>query len=70
MGFYVAGVFVRSHGFDLQWKEWNYAVHPDKYSIVLTKFMMMKQDDLFEYSCNGGMEMEEMRGIVDQMRNC
>ncbi|CAF2209144.1 unnamed protein product [Brassica napus] len=32
---------------------WNYAVHPDKYSIVLTKFMMMKQDYLFEYSCNG-----------------
>ncbi|KAG5381348.1 hypothetical protein IGI04_029190 [Brassica rapa subsp. trilocularis] len=43
-------------------KEWNYAVHPDKYSIVLTKFTMMKQDYLFEYSCNGGMEMEEMRG--------
>lgn len=66
----LVGVFVRSHGFDLQGKEWIYTVHPDKYSIVLTKFMMMKQDYLFEYSCNGGVEMEEMRKIVDQMRNC
>lgn len=64
------GTFVRSHGFDLQGKEWIYTVHPDKYSIVLTKFLMMKQDYLFEYSCNGGVEMEEMRKIVDQMRNC
>ncbi|KAJ0231029.1 Glycosyltransferase family protein 64 C3 [Hirschfeldia incana] len=66
----LVGMFVRSHGFDLQGKEWIYTVHPDKYSIVLTKFMMMKQDYLFEYSCNGGVEMEEMRKIVDQMRNC
>ncbi|KAL9312347.1 Glycosyltransferase family protein 64 C3 [Arabidopsis thaliana] len=66
----LVGTFVRSHGFDLQGKEWIYTVHPDKYSIVLTKFMMMKQDYLFEYSCKGGVEMEEMRMIVDQMRNC
>lgn len=66
----LVGTFVRSHGFDMQGKEWMYTVHPDKYSIVLTKFMMMKQDYLFEYSCKGGVEMEEMRNIVDQMRNC
>ncbi|KAG7590841.1 Exostosin C-terminal [Arabidopsis suecica] len=66
----LVGTFVRSHGFDLQGKEWIYTVHPDKYSIVLTKFMMMKQDYLFEYSCKGGAEMEEMRMIVDRMRNC
>ena len=66
----LVGMFVRSHGFDLQGKDWIYTVHPDKYSIVLTKFMMMKQDYLFDYSCNGGVEMEEMRGIVDTMRNC
>lgn len=66
----LVGMFVRSHGFDLQGKEWIYTVHPDKYSILLTKFMMMKQDYLFEYSCNGGVEMEEMRKIVDRMRNC
>ncbi|CAA7048931.1 unnamed protein product [Microthlaspi erraticum] len=66
----LVGVFVRSHGFDLQGKEWIYTVHPDKYSILLTKFMMMKQDYLFEYSCKGGAEMEEMRNIVDRMRNC
>ncbi|ESQ46264.1 hypothetical protein EUTSA_v10000547mg, partial [Eutrema salsugineum] len=66
----LVGLFVRSHGFDLQEKDWIYTVHPDKYSILLTKFMMMKQDYLFEYSCSGGVEMEEMRKIVDQMRNC
>ncbi|KAL0732153.1 hypothetical protein Bca4012_028247 [Brassica carinata] len=66
----LVGMFVRSHGFDLQGKDWIYTVHPDKYSIVLTKFMMMKQDYLFDYSCNGGVEMEEMRKIVDRMRNC
>ncbi|CAN8233407.1 unnamed protein product [Cochlearia groenlandica] len=66
----LVGVFVRSHGYDLQGKEWIYTFHPDKYSIVLTKFMMMKQDYLFEYSCKGGVGMEEMRKIVDYMRNC
>ncbi|KFK42426.1 hypothetical protein AALP_AA2G254600 [Arabis alpina] len=64
------GTFVRSHGFDLQGKEWIYTVYPDKYSIVLTKFMLMKQDYLYEYSCNVGVEMVEMRKIVDETRNC
>ncbi|XP_010429985.1 PREDICTED: glycosyltransferase family protein 64 C3-like [Camelina sativa] len=66
----LVGTFVRSHGFDLLGKEWIYTVYPDKYSILLTKFMLMKQDYLFEYSCRGGVEMEEMRMVVDQMRNC
>ncbi|EOA32829.1 hypothetical protein CARUB_v10016140mg, partial [Capsella rubella] len=66
----LVGPFVRSHGFDLQGKEWIYTVHPDKYSIVLTKFMVMKQDYLFDYSCKGGLEMKEMRMVVERMRNC
>ncbi|XP_010538172.1 PREDICTED: glycosyltransferase family protein 64 C3 [Tarenaya hassleriana] len=66
----LVGVFPRSHDFDLTSKGWMYTVHPDKYSIVLTKFMMMKQDYLFEYSCRGGRKMEEMRKIVDEMGNC
>ncbi|XVF48135.1 hypothetical protein PTKIN_Ptkin03bG0166500 [Pterospermum kingtungense] len=64
------GIFVRSHDMDLTRKEWIYTVHPNKYSIVLTKFMMMKREYLVKYSCGGGAPMGEMRRIVDEMRNC
>jgi hypothetical protein len=64
------GFFVRSHDLDLSRKEWIYTVHPDKYSIMLTKFMILKSDYLFKYSCEGGPRMVEMRRIVDRMRNC
>lgn len=64
------GLFVRSHDIDLLKKEWIYTVHPDKYSIVLTKFMILKGGYLFKYSCGGGPEMSEMRRVVDDMRNC
>ncbi|XVE71398.1 hypothetical protein DITRI_Ditri10aG0147100 [Diplodiscus trichospermus] len=64
------GIFVRSHDIDMIRKDWIYTVHPDKYSIVLTKFMMMKREYLFKYSCDGGAPMREMRRMVDEMRNC
>ncbi|KAJ9178019.1 hypothetical protein P3X46_009939 [Hevea brasiliensis] len=64
------GFFVRSHDLDLSARKWIYTVHPDKYSIVLTKFMILKSQYLFEYSCKGGSNMSEMRKIVDQMQNC
>ncbi|XP_059461334.1 glycosyltransferase family protein 64 C3-like [Corylus avellana] len=64
------GFFVRSHDLDLSRKEWIYTVHPDKYSIMLTKFMILKSDYLYKYSCEGGPRMGEMRRIVDGMRNC
>ncbi|XWS70616.1 hypothetical protein CRYUN_Cryun03dG0062200 [Craigia yunnanensis] len=64
------GIFVRSHDIDMRRKGWIYTVHPDKYSIVLTKFMMMKIEYLFKYSCEGGAPMREMRRMVDEMRNC
>ncbi|KAK6249372.1 hypothetical protein QUC31_020937 [Theobroma cacao] len=64
------GIFVRSHDIDMTRKEWIYTVHPDKYSVVLTKFMMMKTEYLFKYSCEGGAPMREMRRMVDEMRNC
>lgn len=64
------GAFARSHEIDLSRKEWIYTVHPDKYSIVLTKFMVLKSDYLFKYSCEGGAERRRMRNIVDEMRNC
>lgn len=64
------GLFVRSHDIDLQNRAWIYTVHPEKYSIVLTKFMMMKTEYLQKYSCGGGEEMEGARRIVDEMSNC
>ncbi|XP_004291290.1 PREDICTED: glycosyltransferase family protein 64 C3 [Fragaria vesca subsp. vesca] len=64
------GFFVRSHDIDLSKKEWIYTVHPDKYSIMLTKFMIFKSQYLFQYSCAGGTVMANMRKIVDKMHNC
>lgn len=61
---------MRSHDIDLFRKEWIYTVHPDKYSIVLTKLMILKSSYLFNYSCGGGEKMTEMRHIVDKMHNC
>ncbi|KAJ7966019.1 glycosyltransferase family protein 64 C3 [Quillaja saponaria] len=64
------GFFARSHDIDLSRKEWIYTVHPDKYSIILTKFMILDSDYLYKYSCEGGPGMIEMRRTVDLMRNC
>ncbi|KAM7520442.1 hypothetical protein LguiB_019404 [Lonicera macranthoides] len=64
------GFFARSHDIDLARRAWIYTVHPDKYSIVLTKFMIMNYEYLFKYSCGGGQAMLEARRVVDQMRNC
>ncbi|KAK2399162.1 Nucleotide-diphospho-sugar transferase superfamily protein [Trifolium repens] len=66
----IVGVFARSHDLDLNRKEWVYTVHPDRFSIVLTKFMLLKSDYLFRYSCEGGPRMAKMRKIVDSLRNC
>ncbi|KAK7260746.1 hypothetical protein RIF29_27042 [Crotalaria pallida] len=64
------GIFARSHDLDLNRKEWIYTVHHDRYSIVLTKFMIMKSEYLYKYSCEGGARRVGMRGIVDEVRNC
>ncbi|CAO2816610.1 unnamed protein product [Amaranthus hypochondriacus] len=67
------GLFGRSHGLDLKRKEWIYTVHQDKYSIVLTKFMILNVEYLYLYSCGSeGLERKfmELRGIVDNMHNC
>ncbi|KAH7573941.1 hypothetical protein ACOSP7_007889 [Xanthoceras sorbifolium] len=64
------GTFVRSHDVDLSRREWIYTVHPDKYSIVLTKFMILKSTYLWRYTCGGGAAMAETRRMVEEMRNC
>ncbi|XP_058728578.1 glycosyltransferase family protein 64 C3 [Vicia villosa] len=66
----IVGVFARSHDVDMNRKEWVYTVHPDRFSIVLTKFMLLKSEYLFRYSCEGGPRMVRMRKIVDSVRNC
>ncbi|XP_058205370.1 glycosyltransferase family protein 64 C3 [Rhododendron vialii] len=66
----LVGLFARSHDIDLESRSWIYTVHPDKYSIMLTKFVILKSEFLYRYSCGGGREMEEARGVVDRMRNC
>ncbi|XP_048437933.1 glycosyltransferase family protein 64 C3-like [Pyrus x bretschneideri] len=66
----LVGFFVRSHDIDLSRKEWIYTVHPDKYSIMLTKFMLLKSEYLYQYSCAGGPVMAIMRKIVDKAQNC
>ncbi|KAI4384383.1 hypothetical protein MLD38_002548 [Melastoma candidum] len=65
----LVGFFARSHDLDLSTKEWIYTVHPDRYSIVLTKIMILKTEYLFKYSC-GGPALMEMRRVVDEMQNC
>ncbi|XP_010263303.1 PREDICTED: glycosyltransferase family protein 64 C3 [Nelumbo nucifera] len=64
----LVGFFARSHDLDLVSRTWIYTVHPDKYSILLTKFMMLNTDYLYRYSC--GAHVKEMREVVDRMKNC
>ncbi|XP_017411644.1 glycosyltransferase family protein 64 C3 [Vigna angularis] len=66
----LVGLFARSHDIDLNRREWVYTVHPDRFSIVLTKFMLLRARYLFLYTCVGGAGMARARGIVDAVRNC
>ncbi|CAL9135505.1 unnamed protein product [Musa acuminata var. zebrina] len=64
----LVGLFARSHDLDLEQRRWIYAMHPDRYSIVLTKFMIVGTDYLRRYSCWG--RLSEARRLVDRERNC
>ncbi|MED6156470.1 hypothetical protein PIB30_014689 [Stylosanthes scabra] len=66
----IVGLFARSHDFDLNRKEWVYTVQPDRFSIMLTKFMLLKSEYLYHYTCGGGKKMTSMRRLVDSVRNC
>ncbi|QCD83890.1 hypothetical protein DEO72_LG2g4238 [Vigna unguiculata] len=66
----LVGLFAQSHDIDLNRREWVYTVHPDRFSIVLTKFMLLRAHYLFLYTCVGGAGMARARGIVDGVRNC
>lgn len=66
----IVGFFARSHDLDLSRRTWIYTVHPDRYSIVLTKFMILGADYLLRYSCGGGEGMAAARAVVEAERNC
>ncbi|KAF1883711.1 hypothetical protein Lal_00012628 [Lupinus albus] len=66
----IVGVFSRSHDLDMNRKEWIYTVQPDRFSIVLTKFMIINTKYLYKYTCEGGTKMVQMRKIVDSVMNC
>ncbi|KAK4357906.1 hypothetical protein RND71_023516 [Anisodus tanguticus] len=62
------GLFVRSHNYDLSQKSWIYTMENNKYSIVLTKFMILNLRYLYEYSCNK--EYTQLRAKVEEKNNC
>ncbi|XP_008801414.2 glycosyltransferase family protein 64 C3 [Phoenix dactylifera] len=64
----LVGFFARSHDLDLARRTWIYTIHPDRYSIVLTKFMILGTDYLHRYSC--WTRLAEARRLVDRQRNC
>ncbi|CAM8913387.1 unnamed protein product [Rhodiola kirilowii] len=64
------GIFARSHDLDLATRSWIYTVHPHKYSILLTKFMILAVDYLHVYTCGTVHGLTEARLTVDRMRNC
>lgn len=66
----IVGFFARSHDLDLSQRSWIYTVHPDRYSIMLTKFMILGTEFLLRYSCGGGERMRVARAVVDSERNC
>ncbi|CAO2184273.1 unnamed protein product [Urochloa humidicola] len=65
----LVGFFPRSHYLDLAGGRWAYtAAQPDRYSMVLTKFMVLGADLLYRYSCSP--ELAAARAVVDRERNC
>ncbi|GLJ31410.1 hypothetical protein SUGI_0630250 [Cryptomeria japonica] len=63
----IVGFFARSHGFDLETRAWMYTVFPDRYSIILTKLMIVGTEFLYLYTCHSPKGVKE---FVDNARNC
>ncbi|KAH9322624.1 hypothetical protein KI387_017263 [Taxus chinensis] len=63
----IVGFFGRSHGFELETGAWIYTVHPDRYSIILTKLMIVGTEFLYLYTCHSP---KGVREFVDKVRNC
>ncbi|KAK1316563.1 hypothetical protein QJS10_CPA05g02453 [Acorus calamus] len=63
----LVGLFARSHDLDLSRRSWIYTVHAERFSMVLTKFMILGADYLVRYTCGGG---AAMAAYVEERRNC
>lgn len=63
----IVGFFPRAHSFAMAEKSWVYTKHPGRYSILLTKSMVLATEYLWRYTC----EMPEgVRAYVDKGMNC
>ncbi|KAK3123874.1 hypothetical protein QOZ80_8AG0637350 [Eleusine coracana subsp. coracana] len=65
----LVGLFPRSHHLDLARGRWAYtAADPHRYSMVLTKFMVLSTALLYTYSCSP--DLAAARAVVDRDGNC
>lgn len=63
----IVGFFPRAHSYQLDSHSWIYTKHQHKYSILLTKIMILATDYLYRYTC----EMPTgVREYVDKGMNC
>ncbi|PIN02598.1 Glucuronyl-galactosyl-proteoglycan 4-alpha-N- acetylglucosaminyltransferase [Handroanthus impetiginosus] len=62
------GFFARSHAYDIASKTWIYTMEKEKYSIILTKFMIINIKYLEKYWCDK--QYTKARQKVDDLNNC
>lgn len=60
----IVRLFARSHDLGLSKCDWLYTIHPDKQSIMHTKFVILKAEYLCIYTCRGRHKMIQMRDAV------
>ena len=63
----IVGFFPRAHSFQLDSHSWIYTKQEHKYSIVLTKIMILATEYLYRYSCEIPAGVHE---YVDRGMNC
>lgn len=63
----IVGFFPRSHEYQLHSMSWIYTIHPDRYSIMLTKLMILATDYLYQYTCAMPPGVKE---YIDANMNC
>lgn len=63
----IVGFFPRSHEYQLQSKSWIYTIHPDRYSLLLTKLMILATDYLYQYTC---LMPRGVKEYIDANMNC
>eukprot|EP00271_Cylindrocystis_brebissonii_P009206 TRINITY_DN23893_c0_g1_i1.p1 TRINITY_DN23893_c0_g1~~TRINITY_DN23893_c0_g1_i1.p1 ORF type:complete len:919 (-),score=79.21 TRINITY_DN23893_c0_g1_i1:91-2847(-) len=63
----IVGFFPRAHLYSLPTQSWQYLKLPDRYSIMLTKLMLLHTNYLYHYTCNTPPGVKE---FVDKGMNC